>query len=95
MSVAFDQSLIKVVVCKLEGEHNMFFQNFGVWQILLILVVVLILFGVGKLPEVGRGLGKAINEFRSNVKEDKTTESEKNTDTASTESKTEAEQTKK
>ncbi len=43
------------------------FQNFGVWQVLLILLVVLILFGVGRLPEVGRGLGKAIKEFRSSV----------------------------
>jgi len=48
----------------------MFFQNFGIWQILLILLVILILFGVGKLPEVGRGLGKAISEFRSNVRDD-------------------------
>ena len=45
----------------------MFFQNFGIWQILIILLLVLILFGVGKLPEVGRGLGRAIREFRSNV----------------------------
>ena len=51
----------------------MFFQNFGIWQILIILLLVLILFGVGKLPEVGRGLGRAIREFRSNVGGDDTT----------------------
>lgn len=33
-----------------------------------ILLVVLILFGAGKLPEVGRSLGSAINEFKSSVK---------------------------
>jgi sec-independent protein translocase protein TatA len=42
-------------------------QNFGIWQIALILVIVLLLFGVGKLPQVGRGMGQAINEFKSAV----------------------------
>ena len=37
---------------------------------LLILVVVLIIFGVGRLPEVGGALGKAIREFRSETKAD-------------------------
>ena len=48
----------------------MIFGNFGVWQVVLILLVVLILFGVGKLPEVGRGMGRAIREFRTNVPTD-------------------------
>lgn len=64
----------------------MFFSSFGIWQILLILLVILILFGVGKLPEVGRGLGKAINEFRTNVRDKDEKESDKNTDEAATES---------
>jgi sec-independent protein translocase protein TatA len=42
-------------------------QNFGIWQIALILVIVLLLFGVGKLPSVGKGMGQAINEFKSAV----------------------------
>ena len=42
-------------------------QNFGIWQIALILVIVLLLFGVGKLPQVGKGMGQAINEFKSAV----------------------------
>ena len=36
----------------------------GGWEILLILVVLLLLFGGKKLPELARGLGKSINEFR-------------------------------
>lgn len=48
----------------------MIFGNFGVWQVVVILAIVLILFGVGKLPDVGRGLGKAIKEFRTNVSSD-------------------------
>ncbi len=43
------------------------FQNFGIWQIALILVIVLLLFGVGKLPSVGKGMGQAINEFKSAI----------------------------
>jgi len=43
------------------------FQNFGIWQIALILVIVLLLFGVGKLPQVGKGMGQAINEFKSAI----------------------------
>tara|TARA_B100001013_G_C24562583_1_gene423093 strand:+ start:132 stop:317 length:186 start_codon:yes stop_codon:yes gene_type:complete len=39
-------------------------------EIFLILVVVLIVFGIGKLPQVGSGMGKAIREFRSNVKDE-------------------------
>ena len=43
------------------------FQNFGSWQIALILVIVLLLFGVGKLPQVLNGMGQAINELKSAV----------------------------
>ncbi len=38
-------------------------------HLLIILVIILIVFGAGKLPEVGGGLGKSINEFRKGVKE--------------------------
>ena len=34
------------------------------WLILLLLIVVLIIWGPGKLPDVGAGMGKAIREFR-------------------------------
>ena len=36
----------------------------GISEILFILVVGLIIFGPGKLPEIGRTLGKALGEFR-------------------------------
>lgn len=36
----------------------------GIWELLLLLVIVLLLFGGSKLPGLGRGLGKAIKEFR-------------------------------
>jgi sec-independent protein translocase protein TatA len=40
------------------------FRNFGVWEILLILFIVLIVFGVGKLPQVGSAIGKSIRNFK-------------------------------
>ena len=46
---------------------NIAFFNLGPWEILLILIVVLILFGAKRLPELARGLGLGINEFRDAV----------------------------
>lgn len=42
----------------------MFLGGIGPTELIIILVIILIIFGVGKLPEVGRGLGKGIKEFR-------------------------------
>ena len=36
----------------------------GPWEIGLILVIILIIFGVGKLPQVGTAIGKGLREFR-------------------------------
>ncbi len=38
--------------------------RFGPWEIGLILIVILIVFGVGKLPQVGGTIGKGLREFR-------------------------------
>ena len=43
------------------------FSQFGPLQVVIILVIVLLLFGVGKLPQVGKGMGQAINEFKSAI----------------------------
>jgi sec-independent protein translocase protein TatA len=42
----------------------------GPVELLLILAVVIIIFGVGRLPEVGGAIGKGIREFRKASKED-------------------------
>ena len=42
---------------------------FGWQEILLVLVVVLVLFGSKKLPEIGSGLGRAIQNFRKATEE--------------------------
>lgn len=42
----------------------------GVSEMIIILVMILIIFGAGKLPEIGGGLGKAIRSFRKAATED-------------------------
>ena len=37
----------------------------GMPELLIILVIILIVFGAGKLPEIGAGMGKAIKNFKS------------------------------
>jgi sec-independent protein translocase protein TatA len=51
-------------------EQSMaFVQNWGAPQILLILFIILLLFGAKKLPELARGMGKALREFKSATKD--------------------------
>ena len=40
------------------------FRSFGVPEIILILVIIMIFFGVGKLPQVGSALGKGLRAFK-------------------------------
>lgn len=42
----------------------------SMWQIVLILVIVLLLFGGKKIPELAKGLGSGIKNFKKAVKED-------------------------
>ena len=37
------------------------------WELIVVLAIVIIIFGVGRLPEVGGAMGKAIREFKSSV----------------------------
>jgi len=45
------------------------FGRFGWTELVIILVLALIIFGPGKLPEVGKALGKAIGEFKKGTSE--------------------------
>lgn len=40
----------------------------GIGELLVILVIVLVIFGAGKLPEIGEGLGRGIRSFRKEVR---------------------------
>ena len=46
-----------------------FIGDLGGSEILLILIVILLLFGAKRIPELARGLGKGINEFKNAAKE--------------------------
>jgi sec-independent protein translocase protein TatA len=43
------------------------FGNMGFMEILLILVVVLLLFGAKRLPEIGSSMGKGFREFKKSI----------------------------
>jgi|GEM_PF-452833 len=49
---------------------NKRFMSLGPMQIILILVIVLIIFGVGKLPQVGEALGKGLKSFKKAQEDD-------------------------
>ena len=51
----------------------------GMPELIIILVIILIIFGAGKLPEIGAGMGKAIRNFKgaTNDEEEKKKDSEK------------------
>jgi sec-independent protein translocase protein TatA len=44
-----------------------FIGNIGPWELVCILVIALIVVGPGKLPEVAKSLGKAVNEFKKST----------------------------
>lgn len=48
----------------------------GLPELLIILVVVLLVFGVGRISKIGSELGKGISAFREGVRDGKTTEEE-------------------
>ena len=63
-----------------ENDHNtevLYFQNMtatiylwlGTWEIIAIVAVILLLFGGAKIPELMRGLGKGVKEFKKAQKE--------------------------
>jgi sec-independent protein translocase protein TatA len=52
----------------------------GPWELAIILVIVIVIFGVGKLPEIGGAIGQGIREFRETTKDlDKTGDTAKST----------------
>ena len=52
----------------------------GMPELIIILVIILIIFGAGKLPEIGAGLGKGIRNFKSATKNPEIDDSDKDKD---------------
>jgi sec-independent protein translocase protein TatA len=42
--------------------------QFGVWQVVIIIAVILLFFGGKKIPELMKGLGKGVKEFKDGMK---------------------------
>lgn len=41
----------------------------GIWELLIILVVVLLIFGPRRLPEMAKGIGQSVREFRKGLRD--------------------------
>lgn len=41
----------------------------GIWELLVVLLIVLLFFGAKRLPEIGSSLGKGIREFKDSIEE--------------------------
>ncbi len=50
-------------------KNLLLFQNFGIWEILIIALVILLLFGGKKIPELMKGLGKGVKSFKEGMAE--------------------------
>jgi sec-independent protein translocase protein TatA len=43
--------------------------SFGIWELVIILVIILLIFGANRLPELGKGIGKSIKNFKEATRE--------------------------
>lgn len=46
------------------------FATIGMWELLLILLIVVVIFGAGKLPQLGDALGRSIRNFKRSFREE-------------------------
>ena len=49
--------------------NPLLFQTLGIWEILIIALVILLLIGGKKIPELMKGLGKGVSSFKKGLKE--------------------------
>jgi sec-independent protein translocase protein TatA len=54
---------------------------FGVQELLLILVIVIVLFGARRIPELMKGLGQGVSSFKKGLREDETADDDDAADT--------------
>jgi len=60
-------------------EEQIMFGKLGIWEIILIVVLALVLFGGGKLAGVGKALGQSIRDFKKELKADEPEKAEDKT----------------
>lgn len=44
--------------------------NIGIWELIFILLIVILLFGATRLPQLGKGIGEGIRNFRKGMRGD-------------------------
>jgi sec-independent protein translocase protein TatA len=59
------------------SKEKTMFGSLGVPELLIILVIVIIIFGANKLPQLGKGLGQGLRNFKDSVKGDEPPPAEK------------------
>ena len=64
-----------------------FIRGLGPLELIIILVIVMMVFGVGKLPQVGSAMGKAIREFRKSQSGEEEVEAKETAEKSSEEEK--------
>lgn len=52
------------------------FRSFGIWELLLVLLIILLVFGAARLPQIGEALGKAIRSFKRGFSGDESSKDE-------------------
>ena len=67
------------------GPLGFFLPNLGVQELLVILVIAVLIFGGKKIPEVAKGLGQGIRQFKDSLKaeEDESTKKKQSTEAES------------
>ena len=55
----------------------LFIGNMGPWQIAIVALAILLLFGVKRIPELMKGLGSGIKEFKKGLKDEDETKKKK------------------
>ena len=58
--------------------------NLGLPELLVILVIVVLIFGAGKIPQLGKGLGEGIKNFKDSMREGQSTDSKDSSKTDGT-----------
>jgi len=61
------------------ASHLVLFMGLGVQELLIIFLAIVFLFGAKKIPEIARGLGKGMSEFKRGVSEDDDDDKKKST----------------